>query len=91
MKEKECAVWTTPLSTQIFHRFHCALATRMRMVNLTLCYPMWITIIKQGHDLMSPPLSKGMATNLRLPRFLGSIHNNLDSSRSRHSAQSSSL
>ena len=36
---------------------------------------------------MLPPLSKGMASILTLPRFLGSVHESLDSPTSRNSAQ----
>lgn len=64
------------------------LAVRMRTVNLTWCCPMWVTIPKQGHGLMLPQLSKGRASILRLPRFLGSVHESLDSPTNRNSAQS---
>ena len=88
MKEKECDFSTTPLTTQIFDRFHCPLAARMRTLNLTWCCPMGVTIPKQGHDLMFPLPSEGMTTNLRLPIFLGSLHDSVDSPTSRDSVQS---
>ena len=88
VKAKECNFLTTLLTTQIFDRFHCPLTARMRNLNLTWCCLMGVTIPKQGHDLMFPLPSEGMTTNLRLPTFLGSLHNSVDSPTSRDSVQS---
>ena len=49
---------------------------------------MWVTIPEQVHDVMLPLPSKPIASNLRFPRYLGSIHESMDSPTSRHSAQS---